>query len=155
MSHRFAMERGKMLAGFACHGGELNCVNSESPLRELKARFNIFPVPAFLTMGDRDDVWYAMGKDDFEVWGTWNECSKEQSENIKFGDTDVIQIKKSNCKSGVETVWFEIKNGYHAPDAKLAEPMWDFLKNYKRSSATSTSQTFKIGAAILVGAFFF
>ena len=93
MAHRFAMERGKLVAGVGCHGGELNLVSTNVDSEEtalkvhvkgsvvggsdsidarlrLQKRFDIQPMPVVMTIGTKDG-WRSRAVQDFHTWVRW------------------------------------------------------------------------------------
>merc|ERR1711937_571794 len=71
MSHRIALERSKIFAGFGCHGGTL--IQIASTLAAQKEHFDLQPMPAYMT-GGSDDAWFGRAKNAFRAWTTWNGC---------------------------------------------------------------------------------
>eukprot|EP00945_MAST-04E_sp_MAST-4E-sp1_P003675 g3675.t1 len=94
MSHRLALEKSTILAGFGCHGGTLN--QKKNPdLSTEKARFGLQPMPAFLTGGTDDQ------QSLLSVQGA-SLLAKEKASG-RSGETRVQSKKKSKRKKHSST----------------------------------------------------
>eukprot|EP00933_Yihiella_yeosuensis_P060507 TRINITY_DN63261_c0_g1_i1.p1 TRINITY_DN63261_c0_g1~~TRINITY_DN63261_c0_g1_i1.p1 ORF type:complete len:439 (-),score=70.34 TRINITY_DN63261_c0_g1_i1:21-1337(-) len=152
MSNRMAMERSKLIAGFSCHGGELNMVgfHNVTELAAMKKQHMIQPMPAYLTVGT-NDPWGNFTKPDYKVWSYWNGCNTTATDGttsqvqMSFSKTDAPKTKagtsitsavESRCAgkgSSVETRLVLIKDGLHTLDKRMANHTWTYLKHQKRA----------------------
>lgn len=147
MAHRFAMERGKLVAGLGCHGGELSGVGKETTATKdaLKTQYNIQPMPVYNTGGSAD-AWITnagAGEEDFNTWLYWNECKQNTTKSITLtGEQKTAAVERvgSSCASyapALETKFLLIDEGIHAPDSRMAKRVWEFLSEYKREGAAA------------------
>ena len=143
MSHRLAMEKSNIIAGFGGHGGTL--IEGGNDLAGEKKKYNIKPMPAYMT-GGTDDGWFDMAVNAFNHWATWNECgvvdptinfNLTESKGEKGGSQPIeARLKvQSSCANNANVNRLEIINGKHVPDQRMAKLSYDFLKSYKRANA--------------------
>ena len=143
MSHRIALERSKIIAGFGCHGGTL--IQQDADLAAQKKRFDLQPMPAYTT-GGGDDGWFDVSS--FTAWTTYNGCAANatsavtipaKAEGGKSGSLETTLTVASSCGAAsspaVEVARLVIANFGHVPDERMAKMTWDFLKKYKRAGA--------------------
>lgn len=145
MSHRLALEKSGIIAGFGCHGGTLVSYDASDIAGQVR-RFDLQRMPVFMTGGDSDE-WFTMAEPVFDVWADWNGCNPGNTTTIiTLGGTDknkdlpttADQIVRSSCdgtEPTVEVVRFELTGGTHSPDPRMARYTWDFLKTYRRAGA--------------------
>jgi len=137
MAHRLALERSDIVAGVGCHGGTL--IQIDSDLSAQKARFQIQPMPVFMT-GGSEDAWFTMAKTAFLAWATWNNCGANTTTEVAPANISPTTGKLTVAKCGnsspiIEVVRFELTNDGHRPDSRMAAYTWDFLKKYSRVGA--------------------
>ena len=142
MSHRLALEKSNIVAGFGCHGGTL--IQPANPdLAEQKTRFDLQPMPAYMT-GGSDDAWFELARPSFEAWAAWNSCSSATvttDVDLTAGTPPTAELSiRSSCSASstaLEVVRLEIADGTHVPDERMATYTWDYLKNpnYRRAGA--------------------
>ena len=152
MSHRLALEKSTILAGFGCHGGTLN--QKKNPdLSTEKDRFGLQPMPAFLT-GGTDDQWFDV--EPFTKWATWNGCpnaAQTQDVNMKAGTPSTAKLSiRSPCTASstpLDIRRLAISNGTHVMDDRMANFTWRYLsnQNFRRSGALAALPS---GSAIVV-----
>ena len=135
MSHRLALERSSIVAGFAGHGGTM--IQLGSDLNAEKKRFSLLPMPLYTT-GGTDDSWF----ENFTAhnsWSTLNECSTEEPMsvlNLPDGKLSVARkFVNSSCKNNVKVVRLEIVDGTHVQDSRMAKLSYEFLKSFTRSGS--------------------
>lgn len=152
MSHRLALEKSDVVAGFGCHGGTL--IGLQKPddpkyLAEQRTRFKLQPMPAYMTGGTNDE-WFNIAKPIFGSWSTLNECSNGNGQgfnvtlpagNTKKGGAAIKSAtlkRRSSCSGGVQVVRLELIGGVHTLDARMAKYTWEFLKSYTRANALAS-----------------
>jgi poly(3-hydroxybutyrate) depolymerase len=149
MSHRMALEKSELVAGFGCHGGTLIVLDSDFSA-EKPERFALQPMPVYMT-GGTEDVWFTMASRARDAWGAWNGCAKETTTDVTVvGNTEAASspttatmITKSDCSASsaaVEVVTLNLTDGKHVNDPRMAKYIWDFLKEYKRAGALAALQ---------------
>ena len=133
MSHRLALERSSIIAGFAGHGGTL--IQLGNDLNVEKKRFLLQPMPSYTT-GGTDDTWFEMAKTVHKSWSTLNECTASEPVSVvSLPDRKLsvaLQYVNSSCKNNVEVVRLEIVDGIHVQDNRMAKLSYDFLKRFTR-----------------------
>ena len=138
MSHRIAMERSNIIAGFGCHGGRAIQMDSGDDLTAQKQKYDVQPMPAYMTGGTADE-WFNETVS-FTGWSTWNGCDKKVSAAVNLtaaatnNQPKTATLTKSTCGSP-EVARLELAGGTHVPDSRMAAYTWDFLKSYKRAGA--------------------
>mmetsp|Transcript_11342 Transcript_11342/g.21585 ORF Transcript_11342/g.21585 Transcript_11342/m.21585 type:complete len:520 (-) Transcript_11342:86-1645(-) len=138
MSHRFALERSKIVAGFGCHGGTL--IQPGSNLAAQKTRFDLQPMPVYMT-GGSSDTWFDLAKPIFDTWAQWNGCaSASTTANVNLpaaasAPASATLKVSSSCIAASEVARLELVGGVHVPDSRMAKYTWNFLKNHKRAGA--------------------
>eukprot|EP00943_MAST-04B_sp_MAST-4B-sp1_P004221 g4221.t1 len=137
MSHRLALERSSIIAGFGGHGGRL--IQLGSDLNAERSRFNLQAMPAYMTGGTVDD-WFE--KRAYVSWTSLNQCAViDPNDNItllgtnKESKAEAMLYSHSSCAGDVRVVRLEIINGTHVPDSRMAKLSYDFLKSYSRNGA--------------------
>ena len=141
MSHRIALERSKIIAGFGCHGGRM--IGLGNDIAAERKRFDVQPMPAYLTGGDQDP-WF-QNTTDLDDWADMNGCSNTTTtESIELDDTDeaeskvtraLLTIRSSGCTEAVTVARLELSGLDHRPDSRVAPKTWEFLKSFKRIAA--------------------
>merc|ERR1712217_286700 len=135
MSHRFAMERGKILAAFGCHGGELSWYPTDQATMDAdKAEYDIQPMPAQLTIGDLD-VWYTGANASFDAWKYWNQCADVNVDDSGAHFNEHIASSCANYTPALETQKLVVKGGFHIWDPQSSERSYHFMKAYSRPGA--------------------
>jgi hypothetical protein len=151
MSHRFALEKSHVLAGFACGGGTLIRLSHHDDSVD-KKRFSLLPMPAYVT-GGTTDVWFQMaGANAVPAWVKWNGCSstakvsnitltgvvnKQMTQSLQNVNKAVLSVHSSCAVSTIQVVSLNATGMGHIPDSRMAKYSWDFLSKYKRSGALS------------------
>jgi poly(3-hydroxybutyrate) depolymerase len=147
MAHRFALERSKVVAGFGCHGGELSLIDTDvaSELDAEKTKYNLQPMPTYITIGTDDTAWYDKAVVDWRAWSYLNGCSGESTRAVNLSsssrswdDTAAVEHVGHSCASyspPLETVMMSVTGGGHANDHRMAKFTWDFLRQYTRPGA--------------------
>eukprot|EP00948_MAST-09A_sp_MAST-9A-sp1_P001539 g1539.t1 len=167
MSHRLALERSDIIAGFGCHGGTLIAVDGNN-IDEERKRFQLQSMPAYMT-GGTDDPWFH--ENTFDIWGNLNSCGTElnvtnitlasqSGKNGKKDSTEAVTIGRlkvrPSCLDNTETVRLELIGGEHTPDSRMAALTYNFLKKYRRSgaevalSSIPSPELVKNGAAMMM-----
>merc|ERR1719231_8964 len=134
MSHRFALEKSSIVAGFGCHGGRMiQFGDAEAE----KARFNVNPMPVYLT-GGSEDAWFVNGTQDLNDWAALNECTGTSTVTrltLDGGESTQLTLRSSGCKAPVASVVIEGMG--HVTDAGMAAVTWEFLKDHQRTQAAT------------------
>jgi poly(3-hydroxybutyrate) depolymerase len=82
MAHRLALERSAVIAGFGCHGGTLIALAADlSQPAAAPARFNLHPMPAYMTGGSQDS-WFISNNNVLGAWASFNGCSALASSTV-------------------------------------------------------------------------
>lgn len=141
MSHRLALEKSAIVAGFGCHGGTM--IQLGEDVAAEKARFNVQPMPAYLT-GGTEDAWFANVTHVLGNWATMNGCgdaSTKTSLTLASGGTGdreaVLTLRSSGCKDSASVASLEVTGMGHVPDTRMASMTWDFLKTHTRTAAAT------------------
>lgn len=153
MAQRYALERSKVLAGFACHGGELNYIGEESTqtLDDYKNSYDLQPMPALLTIGTNDKSYFPLAEQDFINWSYWNSCPDADAKSeitttltLESGDkegatsVDVNRTSSGPCSIdglNIDTVIMKLMGVGHVPDPRVAGLSYEFLKSRTRPGA--------------------
>ena len=139
MSHRLALERSSIMAGFAGHGGTM--IQLGNNLDAEKKRFSLQSMPLYTT-GGTDDSWFEMSKTAHKSWSTLNECSTEEPMAVLTLSGGKLSVARkfvnSSCKNNVKVVRLEIVNGTHVQDSRMAKLSYDFLKSFKRPGSSDS-----------------
>eukprot|EP00747_Dinoflagellata_sp_TGD_P103235 gnl/TRDRNA2_/TRDRNA2_168899_c2_seq2.p1 gnl/TRDRNA2_/TRDRNA2_168899_c2~~gnl/TRDRNA2_/TRDRNA2_168899_c2_seq2.p1 ORF type:complete len:193 (+),score=26.13 gnl/TRDRNA2_/TRDRNA2_168899_c2_seq2:37-579(+) len=106
-----------------------------------KTKYDIQPMPVYLTIGDQDG-WFSRAKVDFHVWAHFNGCSSKDNTTATLTPqkkhNSAIVHSATSCTAyapALETVLVEVTGAPHVPDERMAKLTWDFLKMYKRVGA--------------------
>ena len=152
MAQRFAMERGRLVAGLGCHGGALSLVETTvgAELDAEKAKFEVQPMPTYLTIGD-GDPWLPRARLAHHAWAHWNGCAANSTRAVALppfasgkgnasGSSAAPAVERtgSSCapySPPLRSVALEITGGAHVPDPRMAARTWGFLKEYTRPGA--------------------
>ena len=136
MSHRLALERSSIMAGFAGHGGTM--IQLGNNLDAEKKRFSLQSMPLYTT-GGTDDSWFEMSKTAHKSWSMLNECSSEEPMTVLTLSGGKLSVARkfvnSSCKNNVKVVRLEIVNGTHIQDSRMAKLSYEFLKSFTRSGS--------------------
>jgi len=136
MSHRFSMERSKIVAAFGCHGGELSFYpTNEAEMDADKSAYAIQAMPVYLTIGDNDKNWFPGAQRSWQAWKYWNNCTSNSNKSVSASSAFQEHVASSctNYTPTLETVMLVIQGGPHAPDPLATKQTWSFLSRYKRS----------------------
>lgn len=146
MSHRLALERSSIIAGFGGHGGTI--IQLGSDLNAERSRFDLQPMPAYMTGGTADS-WF--DKKTYVSWTTLNKCAViDPSHNMTLlrknnkSKTEAMLYSHSSCAGDVRVVRLEIIDAPHVADSRMAKLSYDFLKSYSRSGALEALGTWSI-----------
>ena len=140
MSHRLALEKSKIVAGFGCHGGAM--IQLGPDIAAEKKRFDVQPMPAYLTGGTLDG-WFADRGDDLENWATMNGCTANATSEVNLTGTApraespsaAVLSVRSQCTGSADAARLLVTGMQHVPDKRIASYTWDFLKAHTRSAA--------------------
>ena len=150
MSHRLALERSAVLAGFGCHGGTLNQKKNANLATE-KERFSLREMPAYMTGGTKDS-WFDV--EPFDKWAAWNACSNTtQTQDVNFNagtpSTAKLSIRPSCNSTPLDIRRLAITNGTHVMDERMAKYIWEYLnnENYVRAGALEALPSASVPAA--------
>merc|ERR1719231_773927 len=135
MSHRFALEKSSIVAGFGCHGGRMiQFGDAEAE----KARFNVNPMPVYLT-GGSEDAWFVNGTQDLNDWAALNECTGTSTVTrltLDGGESTQLTLRSSGCKAPVASVVIEGMG--HVTDAGMAANVGVSQGSSKAASSDGT-----------------
>ena len=139
MSHRLALEKSNILAGFGCHGGRM--IGLSSDVQSDRLKYDVKRMGVYMTGGDNDD-WFT-NNDDLNSWSVLNDCTSnpKSSTALKLQDNDIDGAKQSAKESssgGFDNATvtvvddcgigrLSIEDGNHVPDSRMATFTYTFL----------------------------
>jgi len=138
MSHRFAMEKSNITAGFGCHGGAL-IRDASVTFAADKTKYDIQPTPAYMTGGTADS-WFDTSTEAYAAWSAYDNCGSAVVTSVTLTDpTTAARLSVSTAPApptpAVQVASLNMTGGTHTLDTRMANYTWQFLQRYKRTGA--------------------